>query len=295
MDWSHENWIKLYTRDTYSWLRWSWESRAVFCLLLRKVDRSGALGIEQGGASAAVSLMLGVPKEVADRAIEQLLGDGTLRVQGHELVIPNFVAAQRARTSDRLRKQMSRELSQQSQPVTDVPIRVEKSRVEESREELTPYSPPGDPPQKSRKGKKSRKARLLDKHRADCERLWQLQEVYRAKCVDGGRPLKASDKRLTRIAERLEDGATMDECKHVLRMYAANASADPNQQKWFNGDTHWRADNFDRTAGQSLTAELQEHDPEQMLQREKEYEEWKRKEAEESKAWWNDPEQPLPS
>jgi hypothetical protein len=150
MDWSHENWVKLYTRDTVEWLQLGWEAQAVFVLLLRKVDRRGALALGGLQGGEAVSVVLGVPDCVAGRAVSVLADAGVIVLEEGVLAIPNFVAAQRARTSDRLRKQMSRELSQQShdvtarhstsQHVTDVPNRVEKSRSEE-REERKPAAP----------------------------------------------------------------------------------------------------------------------------------------------------------
>ena len=43
MDWANERYVRLYTRDTVTWKMWPWEARAIFPLLMRKVDRAGVL------------------------------------------------------------------------------------------------------------------------------------------------------------------------------------------------------------------------------------------------------------
>lgn len=55
MNWSDERYVRLFTRDTVTWLRWSFETRAIFCLMLRKVDRSGVLETGRAYGNAIVS------------------------------------------------------------------------------------------------------------------------------------------------------------------------------------------------------------------------------------------------
>lgn len=83
--------------------------------------------------------------------------------------------------------------------------------------------------------------------------LWDEQERLRAEVLPKSRPLKATDDRLARIEDRLRDGASADDCRHVLAVYAAEAAADPDAgAKWFNGETNWRPANFDRAVGRPV-------------------------------------------
>jgi hypothetical protein len=62
-----------------------------------------------------------MPEEVVIDAIEPLLEDGCVQLQGEKLIIPNWLPAQEAKHSDKVRKQMSRERERArllSQPVT---------------------------------------------------------------------------------------------------------------------------------------------------------------------------------
>lgn len=108
MDWSNEKWLKLYTRDSLTWLGWSWQARAVFCFLLRKVDRSGIIDCGQLSAAQGVSMLTGVPEDVCATAIHELMKSETISFSRNKLVIPKFLAAQEARQSDKLRQSESR-------------------------------------------------------------------------------------------------------------------------------------------------------------------------------------------
>ncbi|MBV8760127.1 MAG: conserved phage C-terminal domain-containing protein [Deltaproteobacteria bacterium] len=103
MDWSNEKYVRLYVRDTDSWLSWSWQARALFCLMLRKVDRAGVLETKRG--ARGVTAHTGMPFEVVTEALRELLEDGCVREHGdgRGYVMPNFLEAQEAAQSDRLR------------------------------------------------------------------------------------------------------------------------------------------------------------------------------------------------
>lgn len=108
MRWSDERWIKVYTRDTGDWLALGWEAQALFLLALRKAD---AAGVVRTGKmrSRGLAGMTGVPLDVVERAAPLLLEDGCLRESDGGYIIPNFMAAQEARTSDAQRKREQRE------------------------------------------------------------------------------------------------------------------------------------------------------------------------------------------
>lgn len=87
------------------------------------------------------------------------------------------------------------------------------------------------------------KRKKLAAHLDLASKLWAYQNHLR------GGELKGTAERLLRIAERLEAGATKDECKRVLEHYAAEAKRNPSSARWFNGETNWRPQNFDRALG----------------------------------------------
>lgn len=79
--------------------------------------------------------------------------------------------------------------------------------------------------------------------------VWAYQEQLRAEVLPRSRRLEATAARLTRVADRLAEGATVDDCRAVLDSIAARVKEDPDQGQWFNGETTWRRNNFDRELG----------------------------------------------
>ena len=110
MDWSNETWVKLYRRDTADWLLLSWRARGLFYSLLRVVNRCGVIDLGRSG-KRAVAVLLGAGgdwKEIVE-ALDELIADGCVRVDGSALTIPHFVEAQDAVQSDRARAKAHRE------------------------------------------------------------------------------------------------------------------------------------------------------------------------------------------
>jgi len=109
MDWSNERYVRLFTRDTRTWLKLRWEGQALFVLLLRKVDRAGVLdNIEEPADD--LSLITGLPVEHAETGLDRLMALGVVEFNGTTLVIPNFLEAQETPMSDAQRQRRSREL-----------------------------------------------------------------------------------------------------------------------------------------------------------------------------------------
>jgi hypothetical protein len=109
VNWSDERYVRLYTRDTVTWKRWAWQTRAVMALLLRKVDRAGVLDTGARDKLDAFALLLEVPVEVASAAVVELLQSGTLVESSSGYVLPGFIEAQEAAQSDAARQRQSRE------------------------------------------------------------------------------------------------------------------------------------------------------------------------------------------
>lgn len=135
MNWSDERYVRLYTRDTVGWVALPWEARCVLVLLLRKVDRAGVLDIGDHGNEGLAGL-LQMPIEVVERGMAKLIARGTVVLNEADgtLVMPNFMDAQEAKQSDRVRQKESRERRRVGSTVTlrDTPSRNVTERHEES-------------------------------------------------------------------------------------------------------------------------------------------------------------------
>jgi hypothetical protein len=109
MRWEDESYVKLYTRDTLTWRSWGWQARTVFLHLLRKVDGAGMLVCEGFDPTDAVALMVDLPVEVVTPGLSQLAKSGTISIGPGVIIVANFVEAQEARKTDKLRKKDQRQ------------------------------------------------------------------------------------------------------------------------------------------------------------------------------------------
>lgn len=136
MRWEDERYVRIYTRDTADWLALSFDAQALFVLLLRKIDRAGLLPLgKHGNRSVAAVLGQGALWPRLEPALEELLADGCIRIEGSTLVVPNFIEAQEAAMSDRQRKAEQRARARdQAAPPRDDPSR----NVTECHEPVTP-------------------------------------------------------------------------------------------------------------------------------------------------------------
>lgn len=121
MRWEDERYVRLYTRNTVEWEMLPWESRCLWPLILRAVDRAGLLDLGKHGAKGLAALVK-VPADFAETGLKGLLDDGCAELRGTVIVIPNFIEAQEATQSDAQRKRESRERARalaNSEPVTN--------------------------------------------------------------------------------------------------------------------------------------------------------------------------------
>lgn len=108
MRWEDERYVRVYTRDTPEWVALGWEAQGLFMQLIRKCDRAGILELGRTGVRG-LAIMLRMPEEVTERALAALLDDGCVVRTGTTLVIANYVEAQEATSTNRLRKEMYNE------------------------------------------------------------------------------------------------------------------------------------------------------------------------------------------
>jgi hypothetical protein len=108
VDWSNEIYVRLYTRDSATWLKMRWEGQCLLMALLRKVDRAGVLdGVRD--VVDDLSLVTGLPPEVVAPGIERLQNLGVVAINNNILCIPKFLNAQECCKSDKLRQREARD------------------------------------------------------------------------------------------------------------------------------------------------------------------------------------------
>lgn len=108
MRWEDERYVRLYTRDTATWLMVPWQARAVLPLILRKCDRAGIIDLDSDGL-AGLAVMIGLPLEVVTVGVEAWVAKRTIVLADTRLIVPNYLAAQETRSSDARRKRDQRD------------------------------------------------------------------------------------------------------------------------------------------------------------------------------------------
>jgi hypothetical protein len=101
-----EPYVRLYTRDTKTWLKLGFEGRVVLSLTLRKLDRAGVLDDIEDAADLA--LIIDAPAEFVRLGFARCVELDVFRLVDKRLVMPRYAEAQNCRQSDKLRKQESR-------------------------------------------------------------------------------------------------------------------------------------------------------------------------------------------
>lgn len=108
MNFEDEPYVRVYVRDTKTWLKLGFEGQTVLLFVLRKLDRAGVLdGIDEPAAD--VALITGVPVAIVEAGLPRLLERGVLVLRGDRLIMPNYIEAQSCAKSDRLRQQEQRQ------------------------------------------------------------------------------------------------------------------------------------------------------------------------------------------
>lgn len=107
IDWSNEDYARLYKRETDDDLLLSWEARAVWHEFLKRCDKSGFLETKRGVKGFAA--LIRIPTDVVERVLQELIEDGRLQSVPHAgFLAPNYVTANYVARSDRARQAQSR-------------------------------------------------------------------------------------------------------------------------------------------------------------------------------------------
>lgn len=108
MNWSDENYVKVYTRDTLTWRSWNWQARTVFLHLTRKLDGAGLIEVGRMDPVDALALQLDLPREVVAEGLPHLLATDTLELVQAGILVPNWIDAQEARKTEAQKKRDQR-------------------------------------------------------------------------------------------------------------------------------------------------------------------------------------------
>ena len=159
LEWDQERWVKVYVRDSGDFAMLSWDAKALLLMLWRKADPLGVVR----SAARCLPAFLGHRENATQIAqgLADLEAIGAVEVRPDSLRLLEFVDAQSAVLSDRVRQAAHRERKAvsgntiESQNVTeshamsrdvthghaasrDVTTRQDQTRQEESRSEKTP-------------------------------------------------------------------------------------------------------------------------------------------------------------
>lgn len=128
MRFEDERYVRLYTRDTTTWLMLPWQSRAILPQILRKVDRAGILDLGADGLEA-LSAHIQFPLEVVEAGMPELLRRGVLVMRDDVLLWPKFIEGQEAKQSDRARAKASRERARDMAKAAELGVTIRDGSV----------------------------------------------------------------------------------------------------------------------------------------------------------------------
>lgn len=109
MDWSNESYVRLYSRDTKTWILMGWQAHGLIGPMMRKLDRSGILEDVRDAEDLAAMLADGTPVEIVAAGLAAMVKHNVVVVTEKGLLMPNFIEAQSASKSDKLRQKESRD------------------------------------------------------------------------------------------------------------------------------------------------------------------------------------------
>lgn len=103
MDWSNNQYVRVYIGDSRDWISFGWEARALFVELLRCTDRAGLLDFAGDDDIPVLADMVRMPVEVVARALPRIVARGSVVLRDGRLVIPNKLEAQESAQSGKQR------------------------------------------------------------------------------------------------------------------------------------------------------------------------------------------------
>lgn len=108
MNFSDEEYVRLYVRDTVTWEMLPWQAKALLCLALRKFDRSGLFEFGHYDPTKALASKTTLPSEHVEIGLKAILDEKIWELEENCFFWPKYTEAQTCRRSDRLRKRLER-------------------------------------------------------------------------------------------------------------------------------------------------------------------------------------------
>lgn len=231
MDWRDERYVRIYVRDTASWLLGPWQARALLPLIARKLNRAGVMDLGEDGVEA-IAALVHLPVEVVEPGLAWWIKRGTLKAVSGKLVMPNFLDAQEASANDAQRMRESRARARDKALAEQAGIVVTKTNDDSAKTNETvtnghnqsllavPSLPsstdpnqtkiPASPaPDSGESGSLSLAAPIRDVFQHWVTRQSRLTGAAAGK-------LKLTKDRETKIKGRLRDGYTVDELRRAI-------------------------------------------------------------------------------
>ena len=283
-------WRKVPVRDDTDWLMLPYGARGLYLQLWRKLDNDGRLNLGKHGLRGVcghVGTLADWP--VIEPDLKALLDAGELTFDdatGH-LFVPRFVAAQGAYVmspeATKKRGQRARSQGQQGDMSpdrqdtsgtcrTELELEENKKRTEEEEAKAsssavglapppptpTPTAPslPGLDPGMPKKPRKAPRSKSATASNPELQTLAVALLGELSAAIQSVRPsareLRPIPGNLEHIAERLADGATADEVRHVIAVYAAESRHNEKSLQYFNPVSPFRRDNFARALARTV-------------------------------------------
>ena len=147
MNWPDERYVRLYTRKTAEWGALCWQAKALHALLLMECDRAGVIAVPHGPRRVKMLAgLVGLPLEVVEAGIRDLLEDGRVVETAAGYVWPNYIEAQETPASgaQRVREHRARKRELHRQHALQTPVSSSSRNeplqaVTEVAENVTPY------------------------------------------------------------------------------------------------------------------------------------------------------------
>ena len=114
------------------------------------------------------------------------------------------------------------------------------------------FGQPSPPPPVKAPTRAQVKAAEREKHDAEARTVLAALSEARIRAIPGALALTPTVGNLRGIASRLADGATVDQCLHVIAVREAATRADPSQAQWFDAVTPFTVDGFARDVGKPV-------------------------------------------
>jgi len=197
--------------------------------------------------------VVGMPLAVVKEHLPAIIESGAVEVGATAMVMPNYIEAQEAKSSDKQRQSESRgRRRDRARAGADVTQRDTSSQLvtrgHDVSHDVTPsLAEPSQSTLSSAVLKPDEPAR--PKQPTDADRVWQRLNDLRKALMPKARVLKLSAKQRSAITERIAE-SSFEDAIDVLEHLAEKCRRNPAQLEWFNGVTPFRPDNYARTLGQ---------------------------------------------